>query len=114
MMQNKIKNEIEVPEIGERIRYLCRKKRMSYQELAEQSQISLAALYNLMSGKGNPTLSTLNLICKALDMSLGQLLSYERYQTEFDVSDEELKRKIDRLSPEKKRLLKMYLDLLEI
>lgn len=114
MMQNKGKNETEMPEIGERIKYLCRKKGMSYQELADQSQISLAALYKLMSGRGNPTISTLNLICKALDMSLGQLLSYELYQIDFDVSIEELKRKIDRLSPAKKRLLKMYLDLLEI
>lgn len=44
MMQNKGKNETEMAEIGERIKYLCRKKGMSYQELADQSQISLAAL----------------------------------------------------------------------
>ena len=38
MMQNKGKNETEMPEIGERIKYLCRKKGMSYQELADQSR----------------------------------------------------------------------------
>ena len=41
-------------EIGKRIKQLCFEKQMSYQQLAKRAEISMAALYNLMSDEGNP------------------------------------------------------------
>lgn len=109
-----LNNELDIQSIGQRIKQLCYQRRISYQELADKAGISLAALYNLMSGKGNPRLSTLQLISKGLGVTLGGLLSYELYNTDFAVSDKELMRMVAGLSMEKKRLLKMYLDLLSL
>lgn len=101
----------ENAEIGRRIRQLCEQRGMSYRELAEQADISQAALYNILSGSANPRLSTLQLICKALDVSLGQLFS--SWQGSREVSCMELKEMIWKLGRNERLLLKMYLELLQ-
>lgn len=101
-------------EIGKHIKMLCAQKGISFKELARQADISPAALYNLFSGKGNPRLSTLTLIAHTLGVSLGQLLSYELYDLNFNVSDQELFDRIKKMSDPDKRLVKMYLDIMAL
>ncbi len=100
----------ENAEIGNRIRLLCEYRKMSFQELARQADISQAVLYNILSGNANPRLSTLQLICGALDISLEQLFSSKRSRE--PVTAAELKMMIKSLDENERQMLKMYLELL--
>lgn len=101
---------VENKELGRRVEKFCWQRGMSYQKLAEQADISVAALYKILSGNANPRLSTLRLICQALDISLQQLFSSG--QSEETVTVMELETMIKDLNEDEKQMLKMYLELL--
>jgi len=69
---NRINAESEVSRLGEKIRALREKKKMSQEELAEKSGISRQTISSIESGKSlSVTTSTLEAIAKALGVSAG-------------------------------------------
>jgi len=60
-----------------RIRQIRDSKGMSQAELAHQADIRIATLSEIENGKGNPRLSTLTGIAKALDVNVLDLFSEE-------------------------------------
>lgn len=51
---------------GAKLRYLRRIKRMTQQELADKTGLSLVTLSNLETGKNEPSVATLRLLDEAL------------------------------------------------
>lgn len=47
---------------------------MSLLELSNKSDIPYSSLHGILSGKSNPTLSTLILLCNALEVSISQMI----------------------------------------
>ena len=60
-------------QLGARIRYLRQQKNMSIEELALEAEINRNYLGDLERGTRNPTLTIVNKIAKALDISLSTL-----------------------------------------
>jgi len=64
-------------EIGRRIAYHRNKKSWNRNQLANKAGISPTYIYQLESGKKNPTVQCLGYICDALNVSLQQFFSDE-------------------------------------
>ncbi len=60
-------------ELGMRIRYLRKQRKMSIEDLALLSNINRNYLSDLERGKRNPTLKILNKIATALNITLSEL-----------------------------------------
>ena len=61
-------------QLGKRISYLRKKKKMSQLDLAIESDINKNYISDLERGKRNPTLMVMSKICKALGCDLSTLL----------------------------------------
>lgn len=59
--------------IGQRIRHLREKARMTQRDLARKADFDFAVVSRIEAGKGNPTLSTLERFASALDVPLAWL-----------------------------------------
>lgn len=71
---NNTRNEALVATVGTRIREVRNQKGMSMDDLADECQIEKKLVYLIENGKGNPTISTLDVIAKAFGMSVSELL----------------------------------------
>ena len=71
--------------IAEKILYLMRVKNISKEELIERADLSKSTIYNILNGSKNPDISTLEEICKVLDISVGRLLDM-KIPTKVDYS----------------------------
>lgn len=58
---------------GKRLKRLRTEKKFSTRELADFAEIAYSQVWLLETGKGNPTLTTLLAIAKALEVSLNDL-----------------------------------------
>lgn len=61
------------PTIGERIAHIRRRRSLTQEELAERAGMSLALIHKAEQGRGEPRVSTLHAIARALDVSTAQL-----------------------------------------
>lgn len=63
------------PALGEAIRQLRSKRRMSQEDLAHDAGITISTLSLLERGRSNPTWATVRGIANALNVSLGEVAS---------------------------------------
>ena len=61
---------------GNNLRKLRQAKKLSMEQLSYEVDVDLSQIYRIEKGMINPTLSTLNAIAKALDVSLKDLFNY--------------------------------------
>lgn len=66
----------ELINLGNRIRYLRKKRNMSIEDLAFECEINRNYLGDLERGKRNPTYKVLLKICKGLKISIKHLFDY--------------------------------------
>ena len=66
----------ELINLGNRIRYLRKKRNMSIEDLALECEINRNYLGDLERGKRNPTYKVLLIICKGLKISIKHLFDY--------------------------------------
>jgi transcriptional regulator with XRE-family HTH domain len=59
--------------MGERIKDIRMKKKMTQNDLAIDCQFEKASMSRLESGRSNPTVRTLQRVCKALDVDIIEL-----------------------------------------
>jgi len=71
-----MKEKNVLQKFARRMRELRKMKKMSQEKLAEKADISLTFIGYLERAEKNPTLTTLNKIAKALDMSLSEILGF--------------------------------------
>jgi len=60
--------------LGKRIKSLRKKKKLTQEELAHKSDISVFHLIKIENGKSNPTFKTLVKLSKGFDIELSDLL----------------------------------------
>lgn len=71
-----VKNPIFLKALGERIRNVRMSKNLSQEDLAGIAEIALSQVGRIERGETNPTISTLYLISKSLDVPLKDLLNF--------------------------------------
>lgn len=69
-----------MPDLSDKIRKLMQLRNISQAKLSEQSHISKTQISNILTKKSIPRVDTLELICKALDIDIGYLLTEEVYE----------------------------------
>lgn len=101
--------EKEYQLILSRLKLICSQKNLTTYSLSKVTGISTSSLSNLMNGKTKPYIYTLLIICNALEISLSDLLEHK----DSDREDEcQIISIYHSLPPEKKKLFKIYLDML--
>ena len=71
---NKHVQESNIEAIAKKLNSLLSQHSVSTKTLSEATDISIAAINNLKRGEGNPTIGTLNAICRFFEISLVELL----------------------------------------
>lgn len=69
-----VKNKKLITLIGKRIRELRIQQNMSQEALANEADIPLSQIGRIERGENNPTISTLFVISKALNIKLNELI----------------------------------------
>lgn len=70
-MNEHYRGAYEEKTVGERIVELSREKDVTYYRIADRADIPMSTIMNLISGRiKNPTLGTLQGICRGLEVSL--------------------------------------------
>ena len=73
-----VKNKGLVKAIGEKIRSLRIQKGISQEELANEAEVPLSQIGRIERGENNPTISTLFVIAKALEVELKILVDIKK------------------------------------
>jgi transcriptional regulator with XRE-family HTH domain len=63
--------------LGKRIRKLRRKAGLTHAKLAEKAELSPKHLGEFERGRGNPSLSSIENLARALNMSLSEMFDYQ-------------------------------------
>lgn len=71
---NGVRNEELSKRFGERFRKLRQATGLSTREFADTAGIAYSQIWTIESGRGNPTVSTLEAIAKALETDMSGLL----------------------------------------
>lgn len=91
-----------------KLKTICQNKNITQYALAKATGMSTSSISCLMRGETKPYIYTVLTICDALNVTIADLLERQGY-------DENLEGLIETyrcLSPENKRMLKVYLDML--
>lgn len=109
------------------IKGLCEQKKITPRTLAKKAGISTSTLSYLLNGRTKPQICTVLMICNVLDVTIGELfdtcsqvpaenqLSSEITKSEmcaFSGEEETILDCYRHLSDEKKKLLRIYIDML--
>lgn len=73
-------------DLGNAIQTLRKEQKVSRKELAERSNISITALYNIENNLSFPSKDTIDKICSSLDVPVSYLMFYSI--TEDDIPEE--------------------------
>ena len=94
-----------------KVREICNQRGLSYYFLAKATGLSPSSISCLMRGETKPYLYTILRICEAIDISVEDLTQYE--EESENEEEKQLLRTFRRLSPEKQKLLKTYIKMLQ-
>lgn len=72
-----IRNEQVIRTIGERVRSLRIERKLSMEKLAQLAEMEYRQLSNVELGQTDASISTLSAICKAMEISLRELMDAE-------------------------------------
>lgn len=61
-----------------RLQKICKEKNINCYQLARRAGLSTSSLYSILNGKASPRVSTLEIICEALDMTICEFF-WDRY-----------------------------------
>jgi transcriptional regulator with XRE-family HTH domain len=73
-----IKNKWLIKAVGSRVREFRIQKGISQEDLANEADIPLSQIGRIERGENNPTVSTLFVIAKALDVELKALVDFKK------------------------------------
>lgn len=73
---NNLRDKKVLTAFGNNLRKLRQAKKLSMEELSYEVDVDLSQIYRIEKGLINPTLTTLNAIAKALDITLKDLFDY--------------------------------------
>lgn len=104
------KFEEEYQMMLERLKKICKQKKMTQYALAKATGMSSSSISSLMKGETKPCIFTLLMICEVLNVSIGELFESRGFGT--DASEETLIRVYRDLPTEKQKMLNIYMDML--
>jgi len=81
--------DIIIPDVGSRIRYIRQSQGLSLRSLAEQSGLSANAISLIERGENSPTVSSLHRLASALDVPITDFFQDERIQQAIYVKREQ-------------------------
>lgn len=93
-----------------KLREICQNKNITQYALAKGTGISTSSMSCLMRGETKPYIYTVLTIYDALDVTIADLLKNQ--VSEYSEDEEVLISAYRSLSPEKKRMIKVYMDML--
>ena len=99
--------------VFERIEYLRKIKHFSMYRLAKEAEIPYSSLNNIIHRRTCPTVSTLEKLCKGLNISLSEFFDFELYPLKNETLtpiEDELLNKYRTLIKNKQERLEAYLD----
>ncbi len=76
LRKRKNRDEVFIKEFGSNLRTLRKARKLSQEALANQSDLWLSIVGRIERGEIEPTLSTLKLLCKGLDITPSVLLDF--------------------------------------
>ena len=91
-----------------RLKAICKKKNISQYALAKATGMSTSSMSCLMRGETKPYMYTMLIICDALNVAMGDLFESHGLSEE----EENLVSAYSYMSPEKKRMVEVYVDML--
>lgn len=94
----------------EKLKKICTQKKITYYFLAKSTGLSPSSISYLMRGKSRPNLHTILMICETLDISLQDLAPKE--DGGKGAEEKRLIQTFRQLTPEKQRLLEIYVRML--
>ena len=97
-----------------KLKTICQNKNITQYALAKATGMSTSSISCLMRGETKPYIYTVLTICDALNVTIADLLERQGYDENCE-EDEDVREMIEAyqcLSPEKKRMLKVYMDML--
>jgi transcriptional regulator with XRE-family HTH domain len=99
--------------IADNIKKIRHKQSLSIQKLSNSSGYSRAYLYDLESGKKNPTIKSLEKLCKYLHCDLNEIIQPISEKALLNKTDKELFNRIKKLSTSSKKKALKLLDFIE-
>lgn len=87
MPRRKNKNEKLIKEFGDSLRVLRKARDLSQEKLANKSDLWLSIVGRIERGEIDPTLSTLKMLAEALEISLSDLLAFDKMNVNKKISD---------------------------
>ncbi len=99
--------ELEESQIVRQIKKEMKKRNLSLRELSKLSLVAPSTIYDVLENRGSPRLTTLQDICKAMDMEV-KISPRQQYK-----EDEDLLLSISNLTKAKRRLVKAIILLLD-
>lgn len=96
-----------------RILELCEERDISIYRLAQLSDISKTTLNNTIAEDRMPTIPTIEKVCDGLDITLAQFFSSEKLYPDVTEEQQQILMSWEALTPDKKRLVKSYIQMLE-
>ena len=116
MKKKRYNPEQKCEDLIRNIREQCENHDISYYALAKEADVSTSTLHALMAGKTKPYMYTVYKLCNALDISIMDLLDDEdmpENTTELNAKEREIISSYRKFSRSKKRMLEMYMRMLE-
>ena len=89
---------------GKRVREIRRRRDMTQERLAELSGLSIQYIGEIERGKRNPSLTSIETLASALDMSVADLFDLEAFQVTNDEMKTKLIDQINRADDEQLRI----------
>lgn len=112
-METKIYDpEEECKDVISRLKDICKLKNMSTNELATKAGLSISAVSYVLNCRTKPNLSTLFMLCNALDIPIGEVLKKSPGMEGLSDEEKELLFHYRHLPLEKQRLFWIYLTML--
>lgn len=100
--------DIEYQHMLEKFKMVCKQKNKSQYALAKDTGVSDSSIWNIMNGVSKPYVYTMLLLCEALGISMGELFS----NPGLSIEEEVLVNTYRLLSPKKRKMLEVYVEML--
>lgn len=91
------------------VQELCKERSWTYYRLAKEADIPYSTLNNMMNRNNIPTIPTLQKLCDAFGITLSDFFQDESENSQLTQPQKEMIELYNRLSLEKKKILKAYM-----
>ena len=91
------------------VQELCKERSWTYYRLAKEADIPYSTLNNMMNRNNIPTIPTLQKLCDAFGITLSDFFRDESENSQLTQPQKEMIELYNRLSLEKKKILKAYM-----